>query len=50
MNTYTQIESQILSFIDNEKNGNFEELIIQAHLFQKENFMAYRVQLMIHGF
>ncbi|MEE2808044.1 MAG: hypothetical protein VYB73_01925 [Verrucomicrobiota bacterium] len=37
MNTYTQIESQILSFIDNEKSGNFDDLIIQAHLFQKEN-------------
>ncbi|MEC7861057.1 MAG: hypothetical protein VYC70_00335 [Verrucomicrobiota bacterium] len=42
MNTYTQIESQILSFIDNEKNGNFEELIIQAHLFQKENCQLLR--------
>ena len=37
MNTYSQIESQILSFIDDEKNGDFDSLIIQAHLFQKEN-------------
>ena len=42
MNTYTSIESQILSFIDNENSGNFEELIIQAHLFQKQNCPALR--------
>ena len=42
VNTYNQIESQILSFIDNRRNGNFEELIIQAHLFQKENCQPLR--------
>ncbi len=42
MNTYSQIESQILSFIDNERSGNFEELMIQAHSFQKDNCQPLR--------
>jgi len=42
VNTYTQIESQILSFIDNEKNGDFDSLIIQAHLFQKAHCKPLR--------